>query len=155
MILKISAEDLEISRKYQCMCLKTGGSFRNGCPNYGKKSGCPPRKLFDEDYDMSRDIYLIVSNFDLTEHTQRIRTRHPTWTEKAVYNPRYWQATARKLHEREIEAFTKEHPGYSTERTPEGAGINVDLLCQNHGIELEWPPRKLTRIVSVGGVRRH
>lgn len=150
MIVPITRMDLEISNKYQHMCLQKNNSFRNGCPNYGKKPGCPPRNLFNEDYDLTKPIYLISTDFDLTDHVQRIKIAHPIWTEKAIYNPRYWQAKARKLHEKDIADFLSEHPEYFVERSPEGAGINVNDLCTKLGINLEWPPRKITRIVSVG-----
>ena len=32
-------------------------------------------------------------------------------------------------------------------------GINVDKLMKKIGIELEWPPRKITRIVSIAGYK--
>jgi predicted metal-binding protein len=155
MIIKIDVHDLEISREYQCMCLKRSNSFRNGCPNYGRKAGCPPRKLFNEDYDLNKPVYLIATDFDLTQQTGRIRKMHPDWTEKAVYNPRYWQATARKVHEVEILEFLLINPSYRVERSPEGAGINVDNLCRNYGINLEWPPRKVARVVSIGAINFH
>ncbi len=154
MIIQIKREDLEISRKYQAACLKCGGSFRHGCPNYGKKEGCPPRRLFSEDYDLDKLIYLISTDFDLEPHTGKIRETHPNWTEKAVYNPRYWQATARKLHALDVENFLLGHSGYVVERTPEGSGINVDALCRKFGIVLEWPPRKLTRLISIGAMKK-
>ncbi|MEI7719341.1 MAG: hypothetical protein WCI72_05715, partial [archaeon] len=153
MIVEINESDLEISESYQCLCLVKSNSFRQGCPNYGKKPECPPRKLFSEDYDLTNSLYLIATDFDLTEHAQRIRKAHLDWTEKAVYNPRYWQATARKLHEAEIEDFLKEHRAYSIERSPEGCGINVTNLCRQNRIYLEWPPRKLARIISIGAIK--
>ena len=154
MIVKIEAHDLEISRIYQCMCLKKSNSFRHGCPNYGKREGCPPRNLFDEDYDLDRPIYLIATDFDLTKQADRIRRAHPDWTEKAIYNPRYWQNTARKIHSNEISDFLKENPEYTIEKSPEGAGINIDKLCRDYGILLEWPPRKFTRVVSIGAIKK-
>ena len=153
MIIQIKKEDLEISKKYQCLCLSRGGSFRNGCPNYGKKEGCPPRRLFSEDYDLDKPIYLISSDFDIFNHSEKIREKHPGWTEKAIYNPRYWQATARKIHRLDIGKFLSAYPNYAVERSPEGAGVNVDALCKSVGIILEWPPRKLTRLISLGAIR--
>jgi len=38
MILKINSEDLEISSRYQCLCLSKGDSFGCGCQNYGIKN---------------------------------------------------------------------------------------------------------------------
>jgi predicted metal-binding protein len=154
MIISINIQDLEISREYQCMCLKKSNSFRNGCPNYGKREGCPPRNLFHEEYNLNEPIYLIATDFDLTQQTNKIRRAHPDWTEKAIYNPRYWQNTARKTHLSEISNFLKENPNYTIERSPEGAGINIDKLCSSYGINLEWPPRKITRVVSIGAIKK-
>jgi len=98
---------------------------------------------------------LIATDFDLTDHVKRIGRAHPSWTEKAIYNPRYWQARARRLHEYEIVDFLELNPNHSIERSPEGSGINVDQLCKSLGIILEWPPRKLTRIVSIGAIKFH
>jgi len=152
MIIQIEKNNLKISEKYQCLCLARSNSFRNGCPNYGNKKGCPPRNLFNEDYNLNEPLYLISTDLELTEHTNRIRSAHPDWTEKAVYNSRYWQATARKLHEIEIQQFLKQHVGYVIERSPEGSGIDVDGLCKQIGIVLEWPPRTLSRTVSIGAI---
>lgn len=146
MIVKIDVRDLEISRSYQCMCLKKSSSFRQGCPNYGKKEGCPPRNLFDEDYDLNSPIYLIATDFNLTKQADRIRITHPDWTEKAIYNPRYWQNTARRIHSGEISDFLKENPEYTIEKSPEGAGINIDKLCRDYGIILEGHLEKLQEL---------
>lgn len=154
MILEIDRKNLEISQSYQCLCLTRSNSFRQGCQNYGKKKGCPPRSLFNEDYNLDEPLYLIATDFELIEHAKKIRNAHLDWTEKAVYNPRYWQATARKVHEVEIQEFLRVHPNYQVERSPEGAGINVDSLCRQNGINLEWPPRKLTRMVSIGAKKK-
>lgn len=154
MIAQIDPQDLEISVKYQHMCLVRGGSFRLGCPNYGKKKGCPPRALISEVFDFEKPLYLICSDINLEDRVKSIRESHPDWSEKAVYNPRYWQPGARKEHEREIISFLKNYKNQYVERTPEGAGVNVDALCRRYGIKLEWPPRKITRIVSIAGMRK-
>jgi predicted metal-binding protein len=151
MIIQIKPSDLEISSEYQHMCLKRGGSFRKGCPNYGKKEGCPPRELISKIFDFNKPIYMICTEIDLEKRVKHIRENHPDWTEAAIYNPRYWQPAARKVHEAEIEKFLETYLGVYVERTPEGAGINIDSLCRKYGVELEWPPRKITRLVSLAG----
>jgi hypothetical protein len=88
MIIEINKNFLEISKTYQCSCLIRSHSFPRGCPNYGRKNGCPPRNLFDQDYDLKNPLYLISTDFDMTEQSSKIRLMHPNWTEKAIYNPR-------------------------------------------------------------------
>ncbi|VVB80654.1 Uncharacterised protein [uncultured archaeon] len=154
MIIRVNPEDLEISTRYQHMCLQRERSFRHGCPNYGKKKGCPPRELISDVFDFSKSIYLICTNIDLEARVKPIRESHPDWTEKAVYSPRYWQPGARKEHEREIKEFLGGHENQYVEKTPEGARLNVDSLCRKYGIELEWSPRKITRIIALAGERK-
>lgn len=154
MILQIDLKDLEISVKYQHMCLRRGGSFRAGCPNYGKKKGCPPRELISDVLDLDKPAYLILTEINLEERVKPIREAHLDWSDKAVYNPRYWQPAARKEHEKTITEFLENYENQYIERNPEGAGVNVDAVCKKYGIELEWPPRKITRIVSIAGTRK-
>jgi hypothetical protein len=153
-ILKIPVEKLYISSKIQDLCLRKGKSFPNGCPNYGKKLGCPPQPLLDKIFDLAKPSYLIYTEFNVRNFAEKMQSKHPNWTEKQCYNPRYWQQTAREQHTLELDRFLEQYPNTTTNRCPEGHGLNVHVLMFNLGIKLEWPPRNLTRIVSLGGYTR-
>ncbi len=152
MIIKINPKIINFSKGVQKLCLKKGGSFSHGCPNYGVKEGCPPNQpMIDNVFDFRENIYLIYTEFNVGRFAKHIREKHPGWTDKQCYNPRYWQQGARKEHNLELDNFLEKYPGLEFNKCPEAHGINVDSLMKDIGVNLEWPPRNLTRIVSLGG----
>lgn len=166
MIVEIDPEDLVIERKFQGICKKPFYGHPKGCPNYGKKEGCPPGlPLIDEVFDFSERLYLIYTEFEVGEHAERMRVGHPEWSEhpRQWYNPRRWQPTARKNHRADIVDFLDSHEGHSVNKTPEAHGIHISELMKLAGIELRWgwPPEhdlkdekyleNKSYIVSLGG----
>ncbi|GIU69961.1 MAG: hypothetical protein KatS3mg002_1197 [Candidatus Woesearchaeota archaeon] len=101
----------------------------------------------------------------------KLKEKHPEWPEEYFpkinderwtssrdwYNPRRWQAIARKEHSIELETFIQKYPGLTINRFPEAHGINLTGLMHNIGIELswQWPPihniKNNSYIVSVAG----
>jgi hypothetical protein len=154
MILKLAPKDIVFGEYVQNFCRNTYGNYRLGCPNYGKKKGCPPCELIDEILDFSKPIYLIYSEFNVGEFASKMRNRHSGWTEKQAYNSRLWQGRARKEHNLEIKKFLGEHPGASVVLQPERKGVDVNLIFTRLGIKLEWPPRQIARVVSLAGEKR-
>lgn len=150
-IIKINPTIIKFSPKIQNLCLQTSKSFPKGCPNYAKKSGCPPQPLINEIFDFQEPMYLIYTDFDIKKVAKRMRTKHHDWTIKQCHNPRYWQGTARKQHKLELEKFLQQYPEATINKNPEAHGVNVNNLMNKIGINLEWPPRKLSRIISLGG----
>jgi len=150
--LKINSKDIYFSENIQRLCLKQGGSFPKGCPNYGKKKGCPPQPLIDKIFDLSKTIYMIYTEFKIGKFAERMGEKHPKWSEKMKHNSRYWQPRARKEHKKELEKFLEEHSNMIINKVPEGHGVNVHkLFLRTTGKNLEWPPRKLTRLISLAG----
>jgi len=150
-IINIDPKIIKFSNKVQSLCLQTSKSFPKGCPNYAKKPGCPPQPLINGIFDLQKPIYLIYTDFEIKKVAERMRKKHHDWTEKQGYNPRYWQGTARKQHKLELKEFLETHPKTITNKNPEAHGVNVNNLMNKIGINLEWPPRKLSRIISLGG----
>jgi hypothetical protein len=105
-----------------------------GCPNYNRKEGCPPRApFFDQAYNLDREIYAVVNQFDLRPHIAKMRTRHPHWTEKQLKNLLYWQPKARKELKEKIVQFLKENRHFHVETVPEAMGVDVMPLCSRPG----------------------
>ena len=151
-IIKFKPKQIHFTKAIQKLCLRKGGSFPKGCPNYNKKQGCPPQPLINEVFDLKKPMYLIYTNFSIKKVANRMQRKHPEWSEKMCYNPRYWQQTARKQHKLELEKFLQKYPDMIINRCPEAHGVNVHKLMSDIAkITLEWPPKNLTRIVSVGG----
>lgn len=91
------------------LCVKFYKNHKFGCPNFGKKPDCPPLvPMFDEIFDITRPIYAIYIVFDLFSHVEKMKQRHPSWTETQLLNVLYWQGTARKKLKEHIKKFNDE-----------------------------------------------
>lgn len=151
MIKKINPDIIYFNKNVQKLCLRTSKSFPNGCPNYGKKEGCPPTPLINKVLDFKKEVYVIWTEFPVGEYASVMKKKHPSWSEKQCYCLRYWQPKARKMHYAEIEEHRKKYGFDKVINCPEGNGVNVAGLMMKIGIKLEWPPRKITRIISLVG----
>lgn len=149
-----------LSKKGGCgsprsMCVLEYKNHKKGCPNYGKKKDCPPLvPMFDEIFDISKPIYAIFSTYDLFSHTEKMKQRHPEWTETQRLNVLYWQGTARKYLKENISRFNCEfrQKGYYSTTSPEAMGVDVTATLKNAGIELEWPARKTVYKIAFAGI---
>ena len=150
-----SIHTINIDPIFQQLCRKPYPNHPRGCPNYGKKKGCPPKqKLFFDVFD--RDFYLIFTEFDLATSVKKMKKKHPDWTDLQLYCCRYWQGTARKNLRAEIEKARIMLPNHYITTCPEGMGINVtDLMKDNAGVALKWPPKITTYQVAIAGLRRN
>jgi len=136
------------------MCAKKYPLHPKGCPNYGKYATCPPNApMFDEIFDMNKDIYLIYYRFDIGTHIEKMKKRHPNWSERQLRSVLYWQGTAKKGHKEEIRKFMNEYEelGYEV-CVPEGYGVDVTKTLANIGIILEWPPMKYSYRIAFAGI---
>lgn len=143
---------INIDPAFQKLCKQSYYNHPRGCPNYGKKKGCPPRqKLFFDIFE--HDFYLIYTEFNLTTHVKKMKKKHSDWTDRQLYCCLYWQQTARKNLKKEINRFKKSLPNHFITTCPEAMGVNVtDLMEDNAGIKLEWPVKTITYQVAVGGL---
>jgi len=111
-----------------------------GCPNYGREGcpGCPPSAIhIDSIIDRTEPVYFVYSEFDLEAHVEKMRIRHPRWSERQLRNVLYWQQTSRKqLRERVAEAikWTNLHHLFYC---PEAHGVNVYATALKNGLRLE------------------
>ena len=152
MIVKIDPEIIPYSKEVQNLCAVKYYKHPNGCPNYGKRDSCPPNQpLINEVLDFEKDVYLIYIEFDVGNFAKRMWDRHPNWTERQAYNPRLWQPRARKYLREEEQKAREEYNLEIIDKSPEARGVNLNLLFKRIGVELEWPPRKITRVASLGG----
>jgi predicted metal-binding protein len=137
------------------LCVRPYQGHLKGCPNFGKKKGCPPGALkFDEVYDLSKPVFAIINKFDFLDHTNKMRRLHPGWTERQVRCCLYWQTTARNQLLHFIRQFKNFHSGYSIETCPEAMGVNITATMANVDVMLEWPPETVTYQIALAGVKR-
>jgi len=153
--------DPVVDYEVRSLCSKPYPGHPNGCPNFGRR-GCPPdAKLFDQYFDLNQPVYAVVNEFDLAAHVDRMRAKHPDWSQRQLVCCRYWQTRARKQLRAKIDRafqalhFPKDSSGYVIVNCPEAMGVNVTETLMTEGIILEWPPKKIARQVAlIAKVRR-
>ena len=135
------------------LCAKPYPGHPKGCPNFYKKRFiCPPQsKLLTEIYDFTKPLYFIWNVFNIEEHMLKMKIKHPTWSDRQLFNVLYWQPQARKQLRQHIKDFSKQYPDLFVWYCPEGSGCDVTATMKQIGITLEWPPRKLAYQVAVAG----
>lgn len=141
------------------MCVRAYPGHKQGCPNFGKKDGCPPGANFFEDiYDMTKPVYVIINRFDFKAHVDRMKMVHPDWSKRKLECCLYWQTVARKQLFEGIKKFLRnndnEHfkQGYKVTTCPEAMGVNVTETMKRSGITLEWPQETVTYQIALAGI---
>jgi len=149
---------IEIDMSVRDLCRKRYPLHPKGCPNYGKRPTCPPQALpIREVIDFSKPIYIAWNDFDLAEHRERMRKKHPHWSYRQATCVLYWQPTARRALRLRIRAFLKsrakeyDETGLLVVECPEACGVNVTETMRRVGVELEWPPVNVARQVALIG----
>jgi hypothetical protein len=127
-----------------------------GCPNYNKKKGCPPHlaPLVKTHFNMEKPLYFVYSEFHLNIHAERMKLKHPEWTERQCKCVLYWQSKSRKqLKERVTQAMWNLKANSWTD-CPEGMGVNVYATARLNGLKLERIKNlKICRHVGLLGTR--
>ena len=136
------------------LCFRRYPDHPSGCPNYGRRPTCPPEcKLLHEVIDLDKPVYVVWSVFDLGVHVDRMRTRHPGWSDRQLRCCLYWQPKARKKLWIEIVhcSISIENGGMKGHLCPEAMGVNVTETMKLLGEILEWPPVTKTYQVALVG----
>lgn len=135
------------------MCLRPYHNHPDGCPNYGIKKGCPPNiEMFDQIYDISKDIFAIITVFDLAEHIKNKKIEHPDWTDFQLRNSRYWQGTDKRIHKIAIAEFNKMYPEFTVTKDPEALGVSLIETLKQINIELQFPTVDKVYRTSLAGI---
>ena len=133
------------------MCVRPYPNHPRGCPNFNKRKDCPPKSsLWNDVCDKQLATWVFWTHFNLGAHRERMQKKHPTWTKRQSECCLYWQGTAKKP----LKDWLKENwqfPGFFTTMCPESMGVNVTATMASIGVDLEWPPEKLTYQVAMGG----
>jgi hypothetical protein len=115
-----------------------------GCPNV-RRCATVARRLDT----FTRPHYtLIWTEFDLAAHVERMRAKHPRWSDRQCRCVLYWQGTARKALREACEPWRE--AGWSIIYCPEIHGVDVTatmLRCAD--VHLEWPVQHIARTVAL------
>lgn len=142
------------------LCVRPYPNHKKGCPNYGKKKGCPPDvPMFDSVCDISKPVYAIYEVFDFKGHVEWMKERHPKWSKRQLECCLYWQGGVRKRLKIGIRLFHGTMLGlkgreYFVTDAPEAMGVDVTETMKKVGIELEWPPVNVVYKIAFAGVLR-
>ena len=123
-------------------CLDPYPRHPKGCPNWGKKEGCPPNiRYFPNVYSTS--VHIAAVRFNFADYLELRRQDHPDWTDRALRNPLYWQGHVRHELNQFLFEYLSEHPEITGEIVfnPEAMGVNLFATCQKAGINLEQTPK--------------
>jgi len=152
MIAKINPRRIIFSRDTQDLCRRPYPGHPHGCPNFGRKPGCPPRQpLIDQVLDFSRPVYVIWVELNLTSWVKRMAGLHPklkTYAQRA--NLRYWQPGLRSQLNSIVSRATRDGL-IEIAVGPEAHGVNASALMRLVGVKLEWPPKRLVCKVVLAG----
>jgi len=135
------------------LCPKPYYNHPKGCPNYGKKIGCPPDTP-DINFilNLARPVYVIYNKFNLLNHIHNMEILHPDWSDRQLYCCLYWQPRARKVLNEMIYNFLCLNKDYIVFRVPEAYGVNVTQTMRDIGEILEWPPINFAYQVALAGI---
>ena len=124
------------------LCRRPYPGHARGCPNYGARLTCPPKAQLWRRRFRPSDVSIVVWNvFAFGKHVERMRERHPSWTQRQLACCLYWQGTARKQLRAEIAHFRRVNPERWIEvYPPEALGVDVTSTMALLGHRLEWPP---------------
>jgi len=135
------------------LCTRAYPGHPRGCPNFGSKPGCPPQApLLADVLMLDMPVFAVWNVFDLAGHVERLRAKHPTWSNRQLVCCLYWQPMARIALRWEIRQLIR--GPYRLLRVvtcPEAMGVNVTETMRAVGVELEWPPVKRAVQVALAG----
>jgi hypothetical protein len=147
-----------LSRPSAELCRRPYPGHPRGCPNLGKKQGCPKVPLLGEVLDGEKLLWAAWNCFLFGEHVARLREKHPKWSKRQLECCLYWQGTARKQLEMVLEIALMKFPAPVKDtlvlRCPEAHGVDVTTTMLSLGVKLEWPPVTVAYQVALIGVAK-
>lgn len=149
---------LVLDPKMRELCYRPYYNHPKGCPNYGKRSSCPPKApMLNEIMDLSKPVWAVWEIFDLAAHRERMRAKHPHWSKRQLDCCLYWQGTLLKDLRCEVANFCTMRLLYKLSESlevlyrPEANGVNVTATLEGIDVKLEWPPEKIVHKVALVG----
>jgi hypothetical protein len=88
----------------------------------------------------------IIETFDLKAHAEKMKAKHPHWSERQCRNPLYWQGGVRKRLREKAEKLN----GDIILDIPEACGVEVFETMKLVGINLERKPDIVKKVMFVG-----
>ena len=111
-----------------------------GCPNFGKKSICPPQVSTIEDWlENTDELRFVYVSFNLKEHAERMLERNPHWSQRQARCLLYWQPKVNKALVSLVSTLAHKN-GIKITYCPEAMGVDVIKTAQSAGLPIVAPP---------------
>ena len=148
-----NCSNIETCNSPRSMCIRAYHNHPKGCPNFGKKDGCPPNiPMFDQVYDVNKPVYLIINEFNLLEHTNNMKKIHPDWSNYQLYNSRYWQGKIISTNKKVSYAWVNQHPNLVLTNWVENMGVDLVKTLKQVDIDLVFKEKlEIARRISCAG----
>lgn len=129
-------------------------SHPKGCPNYGKKKGCPPQApLFTE--VVEPPFLLVAVKFDLGAWARRMKDKYPDWSDKQARCCLYWQGKVRKKLREACVRIALDFDHNMILYNPEAMGVHVFATCHAVGLTLERNPQNIVYKIAIIGRKKN
>ena len=147
-------KNIIIDKSVRGLCVRPYTNHPKGCPNFGKRVTCPPQvRMINEVFDISKGFWIVWIDFDFKSHCDKMKRKHPNWSQRQIECCLYWQGTANKMLRKSVVDMVYYLDGWQVSYCPEAMGVNVTATMKNIGAELEWPPKNIVRKVALFGVK--
>lgn len=127
-------------------CMLPYPNHPHGCPNF---PGCPMDRKDFLDYE-GYDWFAVIEEFDLKAHAEKMKEKHPNWTERQCRNLLYWQNGVRSRLKKKAEAHAFPFMGDVILEIPEANGVNVFDTMAKHNLIIERNPDMVHKVMLVG-----
>lgn len=147
----IKLKDVVICPEVQNWCRLPYTTHKNGCMYYGKRDSCPPKAFLLN--KISKAPYTLVAiKFNLEKHIQKLKRKHPNWSDKQARCVWYFQGTLNKRVREECERIADKDSIIFYR--PEAHGVNVFETCRRIGLRLKRNPQKIVWKIGIIGKKR-
>lgn len=143
---------LRINERSRTWCMLPYQGHPKGCPNFGKKTTCPPMAPMVWDFvDIRRSLWLVVVEFNIARHMDRMFLKHPAWSQRQARCVLYWQNRVNADLRLRASTFVQEHPGTIYSLCPEAMGVNVIATAQREGVPIRVKPQSIVYKIALVG----
>jgi hypothetical protein len=120
-----------------------------GCPNYGKRNSCPPlAPLIHSFIDISRDMTIVIVEFNLQQQISYMLKLHPEWSDRQARCCLYWQGRVRRELHQAMSRIIESTAGLKGTDSPEAMGVQVIRTVKGLGFPISPQPKE--RVYKVG-----
>jgi hypothetical protein len=123
---------------------------KKGCPNFPKCIQNRPKNFSYFGYKW----FAVVEEFDLKTHAEKMKSKHPDWSERQCRCLLYWQGGVRKRLREKAEIVAKSAEGSIILDIPEAYGINVFETMAIVGVVIDRKPNIVRKVMLIGKPNR-